>query len=219
MHPILVTKYGAAALLLITAVALGQQRGEEGAVLSAMKSFGNPVRVERPLYQFGHAYTVAPVFSPGGAVERICVEPKDYDSGFYLSQSEYNELLRLLNLVKPLGAHKENLGVEFVRSGRAWTQQRFENAYVSVDTLVALPGTERRIAALCVYYLRPVAGIVHFRALATPSSFGLICIDNQAYIAPIEEQVRLRHSDEAQTVTVAGPTGDDCRNVASQNDE
>ncbi|HEV2117901.1 MAG TPA: hypothetical protein VGR48_17835 [Terriglobales bacterium] len=207
-------------MLLITVVALGQQRGEKEAVLSEMtKSFGSPVRVEPPLYGFGDAYTVAPVFSPGGAVERICVEPKDYGSSSYLYQSEYDELLRLLSLVKPLGGHKEDLGVEFMHGGRAWTQQRFENAYISVGRLVGSIGTERRIDAVCMYYLRPVAGIVHFRASAIPSSFGLICINNQAYIAPIEEQAKLRRSDEAQTVTVAGPTGDDCRNVASQNDE
>lgn len=129
-------------------------------MLSEMtKSFGSPVRVEPPLYGFGDAYTVAPVFSPSGAVERICVEPKDYGSSSYLYQSEYDELLRLLSLVKPLGAHKENLGVEFVHGGRAWTQQRFENAYISVGRLVGPP--RRRTQDSCRMHVLPASGCWH----------------------------------------------------------
>jgi hypothetical protein len=107
--------------------------------------------------------------------------------------------MRLLNLVKPLGEHKEDLGGEFVHGGKAWTQQRFESAYISMGTLVAPHGSERRVAAVCVYYLRAVAGVVHFAASSTPSPFALICIDDRTYIAPAGEQAKLRHSDEVQT--------------------
>jgi len=102
----------------------------------------------------------------------------------------------------------------FVHGWRSWKQQRFENAYVIVANLL-VPRSERRIATVRTYYLRPVIGIVHFSVSSIPSSFALICIDGAAYIAPKQEQVKLRRNpDKEQTARVAGPTGDalaDCR--------
>ena len=175
--------------------------------------FGKPVSVEPRLYEFGSGYFIEPMFSVDDALAKICVEPRDYGSGSYLSQKQYDAFFRLLSPVKPLGRHREDLGGAFAHGGRSWKQQRFENAYVTVAEPLR-PGSERRIAAVCAYYVRPVTGIIHFSASANSSSFALICIDGAAYIAPREEQAKLRQSDEEQTVRGAGPTGDaltDCR--------
>ncbi len=207
-----------AVVLACCSVATPQKaRSERGTVIAALTlSYGPSVDNRKPLFAITPDYVLAPVFSADDLLIEISIEPKSNSNGqrsIELSRSDFELILANINSIKPLGAHEEDLPFKFATGGRAAGMQRHRNAYLQTAELIS-HGPPRPIAFAHIYYLHPVTGIAKISRGSKPEdagSFGLVCIEGKAYIAPKAEFMKLWSNPfERQTVQLAGPTRADC---------
>lgn len=193
---------------------------ERESVLAAFtRVYGQSVDEKKPAFAITTDYVLAPVFSADDLLIEISIEPKSDTKGqdpqhpAHLSQSGFQSLLAIINSIKPLGGIEEDFPAKIGHGGRAWGTHRYQNGYLQTAELIghapALP-----IAFAYIYYLHPVTGIAKIPRDSKPdewTSFGLVCIGGESYIAPKAEFLKLwAKPNERQTVELAGPTGDDC---------
>jgi hypothetical protein len=192
----------------------------ETALARLALSYGPSVDNGKPLFVIAPDYVLVPVFSAGGLLIEISIEPKSNSKRqgqqhpVQLSRSEFELILANLNSIKPLGTFEEDFPAKFVHGGRAWGNRRYQNAYLQTAEPIQYvsPGP---IAFAYIYYLHPVTGVApRIPRDAKPEeagSFGLVCVGGEPYIAPKTEFMKLRSNPfERQTVELAGPTRDDC---------
>jgi hypothetical protein len=197
--------------------ARSQMSNEQEAVIHALTlSYGQSVDKERLRFAIEPDYVLVPIFSDDGLLTEILIEPRsarDPSRVVQLSKSEFDSMLAMLASIKPLGALEEEYGVKFISGWRMHGTQRYHSAYLETAELM---GQSRPlpIESARIYYLHSVTGVPKIEGDESPenfSSFGLVCIDGEHYIASRGEFTKLwSKPNERQTVEVAGPTDDPC---------
>jgi TonB family protein len=197
---------------------------ERETVLAALTgSYGHPIKKRSVSFAVTEDYVLTPVFSGDGLLIEIAIEPRAKIYGqrdnrsVDLSDSEFQSILANINSIKPLGPLEEELGGKFRGAGKAWGSWRYSNAYLQTAELLGnLP--PRPIAFAYIYYLHEVTGIAKVPRDSKPedaSSFGVVCVGGDPYIAPKSEFLKLwSKPNTSHTVLLAGPTRDDCSSPA-----
>lgn len=200
--------------ITINCLCFAQGIRERENILSALTmSYGEPTGMHHSIFQLSTNYLLTPDFSDDGILTKISIDPK-YGLGSEKSppipRPEFEKILTNLNSIKPLGAFEEDLPAAFVFGGRAHKQQRYENAYI--DTAEPIIQQTLTVATAQIYYLYSVTGSGRVPKDSKPEdagSFGLICFNGKAYIAPQAEFLKLYENPETKlTLRLAGPTGD-----------
>jgi hypothetical protein len=204
------------AALLIWCAQSQQNVSEREAVLSALRlSYGQPVNNEKSEFAISGNYLLTPTFSSTGTLIKIGIDPR-FGPGSSksppLSRPIFEAVLANLNSIKPLGAFAESFGAEFVLGGRAWGNRRYENGYLQTAEPID-EHAPRSVAFAYIYYLHPVTGVGKVPRDSRPEdagSFGLVCFNGLAYIAPKAAFLKLSLNPQKQvTLNLAGPTGDE----------
>jgi hypothetical protein len=175
--------------------------------------YGKPVN-SKPEFAIAPNYVLRPIFSGTGTLVRVSVEPTTSigDERSQLSRPEWESILANLNTIKPLGDFEEELGAKFVSGGRGQGEQRYQNGYIALREVV-LP--QRPVVSASIYYIHSVTGVPRIprgsKPDAAPFNFGLVCVGEDAYIAPDKEFRKIWSKPGVeQTVLLAGPTENRC---------
>jgi hypothetical protein len=198
-----------------TASLKAQSVSERAHVIAALISLYGPPKGGPQAFDLANGYKLSPVFSDAGLLVELVVEPKagfDPSKPNYLTRDQFDLVFAQINSVKALGKLLEQ-GPGFASGGRIGISFQYEHGYLNTVEPLTHP-RPRPISVAHIYYLHPVTGIARIPGAPMPndaSPFGLVCINGKAYIAPKEEFLKLwAKRNQAQTLTVAGPTGDSC---------
>lgn len=199
--------------LLIWCAQGRQSVSERESVISALTLSYGPRANRNSKFAIAGNYLLTPTFSSAGTLTKVGIDPR-FGPGSSesppLSRPIFEAILANLNSIKPLGAFAESFGAEFVHGGRAWASRRYENGYLQTAESTG-EHAPRSVAFANIYYLDPVIGIGEVPRDSKPEavgSFGLVCFNGQAYIAPRAEFLKLWSNPHKRvTLNLAGPTG------------
>jgi hypothetical protein len=200
----------------LTALAVSQNSsGERYTVLTALRVlYGKPLNGKLE-FSITPKYVLRPIFSAQGSLVRVSAEPRSIGEEVApIPRSEWDSILAKLNTIKPLGDFEEEFGAMFISGGRAQGEQRYQNGYVGMRIVVLPP---HPVVSASIYYIHSVTGVPRLPSGskpqdAAPFNFGLVCIGEDAYIAPDDEFRKIwAKPGVEQTLLLAGPTKDRCQ--------
>jgi hypothetical protein len=150
---------------------------ERRSVLAALtRSFGPPIDSLALIFK-SPQYRIIPAFEEGVLVS-IRIDANTPLDSKDLSRSDFDHLLTLLDSVKTLGNHQEDMGATFVTGGNGFTTMRYEHTYLQTDERIMTADLPHPVQSAAIYYIHPVTGAARFprgsRPSADASSFGLI---------------------------------------------
>ncbi len=185
-------------------------------IASLIVLYGQATDTIKPKFSLPEDYILSPTFADDGTLVEFAVEPKsglDPLHSTQLSRPEFETLVANINSIKPLGELEEETRAWFVHGGRADGTRRYGNAYVETVEPISGPAP-RPVTFAYIYYLHTVTGLAEIPGepgLNDAGSFGLVCVDGKAYIAPKDEFLKVWHNrNKVQTLTLAGPTRSSC---------